>query len=562
MILKKTSNKESSLATGYALKGVPSWVFTIVKEEMGAQKFTQKSRKRVCPIAVLKPDYMKKTSSTNFEKGGQKVIKLPSSYRLKKSHISQKYRNLDETSMKEISERISVKFTKDWGQHPRLIPVMLPNDIVSGRVRDCSEGKKELIIGGYSKSTRGERWDFFDSLDSQVRYSLRCRIPVYESRVLIDGVTSIVYSREKLELNTNYDFIVFRWFKLSETPDKPVRDNPVYFCFEARRVREDFSPVYDIAGKLSDFEQLSPNWAYDRLTNILILFNSVYMMEGEPTINLILFGGPRLGKSKVLEVFSKVFDEQIHSGTQQTIKGLTGSFYADEARSGALAESKFIFLGDEFFRTGLKEAHQQTDASHIMALLHGIMEHLEHSKKTAPSGKYSRPIFFDKSFLATNNIRNFSEFEKAFQDDPAPFNRLTFAVLSKDVEKRMRDMELIPSSFYWNSFLSHINKAGLNSKTYRKLLMLVRLDIKKVKVDVSKMNKYLFKYANRCHDDFERKEKFLAFVRCFTVFNRIFNHKKPLPIKGKIQPTENDYRDAVELMNFVIDNFKLVCQLP
>jgi len=560
----KKDSKKGSLATGYALKSVPSWVFNIIKSEMRLQKFGKKSRKRVCPLVVMPKDFWKTRPSTKGKKVTQNPMVMPATYRLKKTSIAKKYLNIDDTTIKEISGEVSKKFTKDWGGHPRLIPIIFPNDVVSGRVKSCSESKSELIIGAYSKSTRGEYWHFIDDVETaggQRSYTLRCRMPVYEVEVMINNVRSIVYSpNRKFDEGKEYDFVVFRWFEPLSTMTKGTKDNPIYLCFDAKEVKEDYTDMFASLEKVTGYEYLAPNWAYDETTTMLILFDVMYMERNNPAINLVLFGGPRLGKTSVLDVFSRVFSEELNSGTQQTVAGLAGSFYGDKPQAGGMMDSKFVFLGDEFFRTGLKSS-QAPDSNHINALLHGVMEHLEHREKKATSGKYTRRIFFDKSFLAINNIRNFDAFEEAFQKDPAPFNRLTFCMLPKEVEKAIREGDLIASMNFVNIFHNRLGKVGLNMKTFRKMLKYMRQSLRMVNVDMRKMNSYI-KMGEYCHQDFEKGEKMLAFVKCACLFNHVFRNKRPFPLKNKITATDNDYRVALDVMERVVRDTKQVCGLP
>ena len=561
---KKPTARKGSLASGYALKSVPSWIFSIVKREMVLQKFGKNSRKRVCPIVVMPPDFWQKRASSKLSLTGSKLESLPVSYRLRKSQIAQRYLNIDDTTIKEVSTEVSKKFTKDWGSHPRLIPILLPNDIVSGRVKHCSESMNELVIGAYSQSTRGEAWHFIDDVNiagGQRNYTLRCRIPVYEVEVIVDGVKSLVYSpNRRFDENKRYDFVVFRWFETVPTMSKGTLDAPIYFCFDAKEVKEDYSDMFKSLEKVDGFEFISPNWSYDEITNALLLFNVMYMERDNPAINMVLFGGPRLGKTSVLDVFKRVFGEELNSGTQQTIAGLAGSFYGDKPQSGAMMDSKFVFLGDEFFRTGLKVT-QVADASHINALLHGVMELLEHREKKATSGKYNRRIYFDKSFLAINNVKSFDIFGDAFQNDPAPFNRLTFCLLPKAIEQEIREAEKIPASHYVNIFHNRLGKVGLNMKTFRQMLMYMRDSLKYVDVDVRKMNEYIRK-GTYCHQDFEKGEKMMALVKSACLFFHVFRNKKPFPLKGKIRPTENDYRFALECMERIVMDTKQICRLP
>ena len=556
----KTDSKKGSLSSGYKLKNVPFWVLTIVKKHMMAQKFTPKSRKDRLLVHVLPPDFFVTNTlvkqSLNCKKGSNCV----SSYRFVKSGISKRYLNLDSSALKDICRQLSIKYSKDWGGHPRLITVLIPNNVVTGKVKSISEGRCNIILAGYSKSTRGEQWDFFDDLNfSNRQYPLRISFPVYESNVIIDGILSTVFSRRKLEPEKEYNFIVYTWYEPHQGL-KARKDNPVYYCFQAIEKKEKFNSLFDAGCKITNYDMLPPNWAYDKQTTALLLFNLVYVQEGEPALNAVLFGGSRVGKSRILEVFAKVFGETIHSGSKQTIKGLTGSFWGDTVNSGVMMESRFVFLGDEFFRTGLSDNKQMT-YNHIITLLNEVMEMLEHTKKTASSGKFKRILFFDKSFFGTSNIRDIEMFNTAFKEDPALFNRITILNVPKQVEDRIKNLELIPPSMYFKTFEDRLLKHGINLDIYRKLFIYLRRCIPFVKVDFRKMNFYV-KQTEWAHENFEKREKFYALVKCVALFNYVFSHANPFPIKRKITPTDKDYRDAVDYMNRIIRDFKQIVGLP
>jgi hypothetical protein len=190
-----------------------------------------------------------------------------------------------------------------------------------------------------------------------------------------------------------------------------------------------------------------------------------------------------------------------------------------------------------------------------------MIEMLEHSKKTASSGKFNRLLFFDKSFLGTNNVRDLNVYHDAFTEDPALFNRLTLLNVPQEVEDRIRNKELIPPSLYFRVFESRLVKAGLNLSVYKKFFMYMRKSIPMVSIDMGKMNKYV-KQSDWAHKDFDKREKFYALIRCVALFNYVFSSSKPFPITKKIVPTDKDYRDAVDFMNRITKDFKQICQQP
>lgn len=553
------------MATGHALKGVPSWAFTLVHKFTKENKFTKASRKRVCPIVVCPTDLWRNIPLTKHKQlSGKNNVSAVSLFNKKRMCL--RYANLDATTMKEISEEISKKFTKDWGGHPRLVPLMFPNDVVRGKVKACNDTPVDLTLGAYAESSRGEVWHFFDDIDPIKRsYKLRANISVHESEVMINNAKSLVYSSCRLKEEKEYDMLVFKWYNLKQGIGA-VKDVPVYYCFDKQEKKIDYTKMFDMMENVNSFDDITPNWFYDEQTSALISFNVAYCVANEPVLNTVLFGGTRLGKSKILEVYSKMFKDSINSGSQQTIKGLSGSFYSDKPQAGAMMESKFIFLGDELFRTGLQNSSQNPDDKHILALLNGLIEMLEHSSKVAPSGKFSRKINFDKSFLATNNVRNFHEFETAFSNDPAPFNRMTFLLIPKAVEDKMRDEPKIPSGSYMDVYSRRLENRGLTLSGLAKMFMYMRHEVlqkKRVLVDRVLANKYMGE-TGWCHANFEKWEKFDALIKSVALFNYVFTNNRPFPLKeGQyIIPTHNDYRQAVDYLIRIQNDFKQIMGLP
>ena len=548
---KKTVIKQK----GYVLKGVPSWVLVLLKSEGILQKFAPKSRVRACPMMVLPEDFFVVGTASFSLMGLKNRRNNPNGYRFRAKDVKPKYSRLDDDNLKDFSRQLSAKFSLEHGGG-RLLPVLLPNTVISGKVLPYKfKAKKELIIAGQTKfnpKDSEQSMFFLDDVNTRIHhnYMNRYRISVYHTNILIDDVPSLVFTDQKLPEGKTFDFIVTKWFE----PQQFAReDKPVYYAWDMNEITERFDDVYKVAGNVTGWDMLAPNWGYDNETSAILLISLMYMQEGMPIFNVILFGDTRLGKSRVLEVFKEVFREEINIGSQQTNKGLTGGFW-EEGNLGGMLSSNYVCLVDEIFRTGLTQMSKIPDADHITNLMNDTIELLEHKRSVARSGKFDRTIFFDKSFIATNNIRDTKFLKSSFLSDPAPHNRYTFVMLPDKVEAEMKK-SFIPANRFNQVFRDRINKFGFNTKLYRKLFVLMRSNLHMVNENRTKTMDYL-KQCDFCHKAWDRREKFYGLVKSVALFNHVFREQNPFPIQKKIIPTDMDYMEAVNLMNRIIRDTK------
>lgn len=552
---KPVAKKTIIDSKGYVLKGVPSWLLVLLKSEGILKKLGPKSRVKGCPVMVY-PDNLYAVGTSSFKLVNLKNRKNnPGGYRFRKSDISKKYARLDDDNLKDFSRQLSAKYSLELGGS-RLIPVLLPNTVITGKVLPYKfKSKKELIIAGQTKFNPKNAEDsmfFLDDVNVRIHHNYvnRYRLSVYHTNVLIDDVPSLVYTTKKLPEGKTFDFVVTKWF---EPQAFGREDKPVYYAWDMNELTERFDDVYKIAGNVTGWDQLAPNWGYDTETSAILLISVMYMEESVPVFNTILFGNPRLGKSKMLEVFKEVFKEEINIGSQQTIKGLTGGFW-EEGKEAGMLSANYVCLVDELFRTGMTTMSKIPDADHINNLMNDTLELLEHKKSIARSGKFDRMIFFDKSFMATNNIKDTQFLSQSFASDPAPHNRFTYLLLSDSVEEEMKK-SFIPANRFVQMFRDRINKFGFNTKTYRKLFILMRINLNMVKVDIGKSFQYL-KNCDFCHKHWDRREKFHALIKGFAMFNYVFREAQPFPVMKPIVPTDYDYLQAVNAMNRIIRDTK------
>jgi len=219
-----------------------------------------------------------------------------------------------------------------------------------------------------------------------------------------------------------------------------------------------------------------------------------------------------------------------------------------------MLSANYVCLVDELFRTGMSTMSKIPDADHINNLMNDTLELLEHKKSIARSGKFDRTIFFDKSFIATNNIQDTKFLSQSFVADPAPHNRYTYLLLPDEVEESL-SKTYIPANRFNQTFRDRLNKFGFNTKIYRKMFILMRKNLNMVKFDTSKSFAYL-KSCNFCHKKWDRREKFYGLVKGFAMFNHLFREAQPFPIMKVIVPTDYDYMQATNAMNRIIQDTK------
>jgi hypothetical protein len=539
---------------GYILQGIPSWILSLLKSAEVHKKMGPKSRMRAFPIVIYPDDlFLKKSKSYQIVNFSNRKNN-PDGYRFSHKDICPKYSRLDDDNFKDFSRQLSAKYSLELGGS-RLVPVLLPNDVITGKVLPYKfKSKKELILAGqtsYNPKKPEDTMFFLDDVMPVIHHNYinRYRIMVYHTMVLIGDTPSLVYTKHKLPEGKTFDFVVTKWY----IPQPDREDKPVYYAWDMNEIVERFDDVYKVAGNVKCWNDITPNWGYDEETISILLIGAMFIEENVPALNVVLFGNPRLGKTRMLDVFREVFDEVVNIGSQQTLKGLTGGFW-EEGKEGGMLSSNYVCLVDELFRTGLTSMSRVPGTDHISNLLNDTLELLEHKKSTARSGKFDRVIFFDKSFIATNNIKDTGFLKDSFKYDPAPHNRITCIKIPDSVEEEMRKVFIPPNRFN-QMFRDRINKVGLNTKSYRKLFMLMRKCLSSVELD----NKKVFDYLKQCDSinaSWDRREKLYALVKGFAIFNHLFRESNPFPLQGKIIANDMDYMQAVNALNRIIRDTK------
>jgi len=565
MVEKKVNQKQAknSKTLGYDLKGVPFWVFSVIKSHLPHEKLLLKSKSNVYPIMVLPPDFWVKVSFTNSSKSGKK---LSAEQRLDNKNIRQKYLRLDENNLKQFSLELSKSFSRKAGGKSRLVLFMIPTKVVSAKVVDI-EPKKELILGAIKpkSSRRKEEFHFFDNVDSSLSsyYNVRYREELYPITIVVDGVRSILWSKKNnYNINGIYKFLVSGWYEMRKNLDVPQ-----YYNWEDVEIKENYDDAIDaiLNKKVTCWDDISPQWAYDSETISIILSGITYMEKNVPTLNLIMFGSTGIGKSCLFQCIEKAFGERIISGSSASIKGITGSHVKD-IETATLYDANFCALVDEIFRIGKKDNDNNFKSANITALLNGLIELLEHSEKVSSSGLGIKSTFLDKSMLCANNILDFNAFSKAWNEDPAPWNRINLLIIPDEIFKSMEKIQqtaLLDRSNFVRVFEKRLQRKGLSIYLFRKIIKLARESMKNVQINETSHDAMIFSgYMNQVGyvpKGYEKLNRFKTLVKCCAVFNKIFEGKNPHARKFK--PTDNDYAEAVKMMNRIVSDFKIVMGL-
>lgn len=562
---KKTVNKKQEknpIDLGHITKGIPGWLFSIVNSSYDVKKMAQNPKKykwRVYPIAFIPEDIFVHPSNSFLFFNEQGCKKTNSAYRFRHEDLNIRYKRMSDENLKEYSRKLSQLYSEKSGVQ-RLVLIMFPNKVVTGRVNGI-EPKKEVILGAIKpKSAREEeQFHFFDEVSSVFKpyYTTRYREELYPVNVTINGINSTVLSKSpNFKIGATYDFLATGWHQFVDNS----YDRPMYYSWKHNQTTEMYFDTYKLARNLTSLKPFYPNPGYDDETNEILITCAMYMEKNVPCMNLVFFGPPRCGKSTMLRVFADIFNEQIQSGSTQTVRGLVGSF-KEEGNIGALMSSRYCCLCDEFFRTELGNDKSKTlDAQHIDYIMSRTIELLEHSEKTSSSGNFNRRMYLDKSFISVNNIRDLKAFNKSFQNDPASFARFSFMTM-RDTEIERIKSSYFPLNKCLNDFRKEIKAVGFDYASLAKLYRLWRKCLAFVDVPDTVFNDAR-KRLDFAHSEYDSREKLMALIKARTMLNYTISNQDPFPILKSITPTQQDVNEAVRFCNRLSEGFKNIVGLP
>jgi hypothetical protein len=207
--------------------------------------------------------------------------------------------------------------------------------------------------------------------------------------------------------------------------------------------QEDFSPIKKLIPEIKCINDLSLVWDFDNnqpiyseLETAILLGNLFYYEYGVPAFHITLCGSQRTArKSTWLNVISSITGDDVHRCEGSTVKGLVPSFF-DKIDPGAILGSRYVFLGDEFFRAPEQSAQESSSYVKMRQFLVHMMGLFNKTEATFDSGKGKGTFLFTKSFFSTDNMKSSNELKQLFENDPAPLRRFNFLIVSQETEKK------------------------------------------------------------------------------------------------------------------------------
>lgn len=372
--------------------------------------------------------------------------------------------------------------------------------------------------------------------DEYVRRDINTRLLLEENFYFYVGIVdknlSILYSRDRLDSRKKY------WLKALEIPfifsesgDKVLINR--YLIFSYKEYKENFDDVKRM--RFKNIHDLSLLWDFERNSNVFdvveefIVLSNIFYCEGyTPSLNLILCGVPRVKKTGILQVCERIFGDKVTGSQSSTTKGLTPSFWSDQPKLGALLSSRFIFLGDDFFR--LFSQQTQKYKSKLMAIytgLEALMPLLDRGVIRYSSGKKDvNNVQFLASFFASDNNLYKNELPKIYKRDPALVRRYTFLLISKGTEERGLAIRTLSIKDVYRNFIKRWKKM----KTFRgfghygKFGRFVRKEMKKQKIDKTRIDRITRILEKKYGNVYNLQIHFHALYKCFRFFKKIIRN--------------------------------------
>jgi len=272
---------------------------------------------------------------------------------------------------------------------------------------------------------------------------------------------------------------------------------------------EDFSPLKKLIPEIKCINDLSLVWDFDNdisiyseLETAILLGNVFYYEYGVPALHITLCGSQRTArKSTWLNIISSITGDDVHRCEGSTVKGLVPSFF-DKIDPGAILGSKFVFLGDEFFRTPEQSAQESSSYVKMRQFLVHMMGLFNKTEATFDSGKGKGTFLFTKSFFSTDNMKSSNELKQLFENDPAPLRRFNFLLVSEETEQRGEsiigdygDLEIKELT------LERFKKRGFNWKKLYMLFKFMRELVPSVKYDRQRTRKIFLDVIEKIKPD-------------------------------------------------------------
>jgi hypothetical protein len=379
-----------------------------------------------------------------------------------------------------------------------------------------------------SKSDEGNKFYFFDDfLDKRTRADSLVNSHMFWYSAFVENGLALVLSPDALDERKVYQASALFMPAILQVDNMNVMVNR-YFIVKKREVKEDFSSVRD--KKFKSIHDLAVVWNFDAnqpvysdVETFIILCACFFMMESIPAINLILCGATRSKKTAFLDMFSKIFGDEMITSQWSSSKGLVVSFFGDRPTAGALFKANYVCGIDEFFRRFLSNAEKSGALSSLRNGLTEFMNVLEHKEHSYQSGKGNINLALRTSFIGTDNSIYKRELPDVWKMDNAVLRRLTFLLVSPETEEKGRNLRMISvreaSELLEKRFRAI--KAFKHFQDYAKFGRFARMEIANIKLShkemlyiESLMNEMKRKYGTL----FFTEESILAFYRCWCFF--------------------------------------------
>lgn len=425
------------------------------------------------------------------------------------------------------------------------------------------ENDKHILFSPV-KTTRDSIFFADNEIPKQYSILRSVDIPCYYSLCLIDGILSAVYSMKKFELSKKYIVDAVKIPIHTSTRNISSRTNiteNIYLVTNFIEYKEDFSSLKVIIPNIKHIQDLALVWDFRKNFSLysddetyIILCNLMFMEPGTDAFDLILCGEGGTKKSTWCRVIERIFDEQFLIMTNATKKGLVPSFYGEQVKMGALMESKFITLLDDFFRFFSQNIQNYGVKQSIMQGLEQVMNILDRTKQVIPTGKGSLTIKYESSFFATDNFKFSHVIKDIYREDPALFRRYSFLLLSPETTEKTKSMDEEDMETIHLEIMNRLaDRFGVKRdvySNYKKLMKWMRNNLGNVRYDKERLHdiyneviktKVYFKSISR------------ALIKSIIVFNSVLRANSMEEVKFEAE--ENDYEVYKRLLTRLYHDF-------
>jgi len=344
----------------------------------------------------------------------------------------------------------------------------------------------------------------------------------------IQGEGSKKGIRSKYSVKEHY-LIVTKYWKIKE--DRKFLKK----CISLINKPDDLALLWDFENNRNPWSEIE-TWIY-----LLSLF---YVEMDQSAYNLIVFGSPSSKKTGLLQGIEIIFDIVKLSGTGLRGKVLVPTSTQSGPLRGALLDSIYVTIIDEWFRSFSDDERYMKTLPAIKQGLQRIMEVLGRSLATVGTGMGTQTFTYMNSFIATDNFGYKDELRALNAKDPAILKRFTVMRLSKESEERGIGLFPLSVSEIRTNLARKLKRSRLDFGRYRilanymrdEMSKTVKMDFKKVRTISHGVVKNLQKiYGNV---NYEYNVKLRSFMKSIVVLNAFFRSKT---IPTRYIATKSDY---------------------